>query len=221
APSDGVTVQMDSTSLPAAMIGIPLPADPGQHTFKASGAATGDLVTVTFAEAAKQNVVLKVHPTSLPAAPAAPAAPAGGPAGSTATTASSLRDEPVIADTSQVKGSGLRIASYVSLGVGAAGLGVGTYFLVKWSSARDEANTLFDQCHTHGACQERVDAKDSDAKSKLKIGVGGLVVGGVGVVAGITMLILDAGNSSKSAQQNAAHVAPVVGFNTLGLAGTF
>ncbi|MEO6603218.1 MAG: hypothetical protein ABIQ16_25260, partial [Polyangiaceae bacterium] len=38
APSDGVTVQMDSTSLPAAMIGIPLPADPGQHTFKASGA---------------------------------------------------------------------------------------------------------------------------------------------------------------------------------------
>jgi tetratricopeptide (TPR) repeat protein len=44
APADGVVVDMDGTTLPAAMIGIPLPTDPGRHVFKASGSATSEPV---------------------------------------------------------------------------------------------------------------------------------------------------------------------------------
>lgn len=225
APADGVTVQMDSTSLPAAMIGIPLPADPGQHTFKASGTATGDPVTVTFAEAAKQTVVLKVRSTGVPAAAAAPVAGAAEPATS---SVASPQSGPLKTDTSEVKGSGLRIASYVSFGVGAVGLGVGTYFLLKSGGTRDEADKLFSQCRTVnaqgncGALRQQFESKDSDADSQRTLGVAGLVVGGVGVVAGVTFLIIDlSSGSSKSAKSNEPHVIPVVGFNTLGLAGTF
>jgi tetratricopeptide (TPR) repeat protein len=57
-----VTVQMDGTALPAAMIGIPLPTDPGEHVFKASGPTIiSDPVTVRLAEAAKQTVTLTLR----------------------------------------------------------------------------------------------------------------------------------------------------------------
>jgi len=201
APADGVVVQMDGTTLPAAMIGIPLPADPGQHVFKASGSATGTPVT-----------------------PAAGAAPTGAPAASTPAST-----EPVTVDSSQVKGSGLRIASYVSFGLGAVGLGVGTFFILKSSSTRSESDKIYDDCRTGnplGKCldpikQSQIRSKDSDADSQGKIGVIGLVGGGVGVIAGITFLVLDASSGNKSAHQSTPHVTPVFGFRSLGLVGTF
>ncbi|MET0793704.1 MAG: hypothetical protein ABW061_19445 [Polyangiaceae bacterium] len=223
APADGVTVHMDSTALPPAMIGIPLPADPGQHVFEASGAATGDPVTVTFAEAAKQSVVLKVHSTGLPAAGAS--APVAAPAGPTNADASN--GSPLTADTSQIKGSGLRIASYVSFGVGAVGLGVGTLFLLKSKSSDDDAGKLFDQCvaiSRSGDCgpiRQQYESKTSDVESQKNVGIASLIVGGVGVAAGVTFLILDLSSSGQSAKSDAPRVLPVVGWNTLGLAGTF
>ena len=225
APADGVVVQMDGTTLPAAMIGIPLPADPGQHVFKASGSATGTPVTITLGEAAKQSVTLKLHATAVaPAAPAAGAAPTGAPAASTPAST-----EPVTVDSSQVKGSGLRIASYVSFGLGAVGLGVGTFFILKSSSTRSESDKIYDDCRTGnplGKCldpikQSQIRSKDSDADSQGKIGVIGLVGGGVGVIAGITFLVLDASSGNKSAHQSTPHVTPVFGFRSLGLVGTF
>ncbi|HEY3256628.1 MAG TPA: hypothetical protein VGJ91_21875, partial [Polyangiaceae bacterium] len=77
-----VSVQMDGTLLPAAMIGIPLPADPGEHVFKASGPTiTSEPVSVKLAEAAKQNVTLTLRSTGaaapVAARPAATAAAAG------------------------------------------------------------------------------------------------------------------------------------------------
>src|SRR3954466_13417012 len=45
------TVQMAGTPLPAAMIGIPLPADPGEHVFKATGPwIASDPLTVRLTE---------------------------------------------------------------------------------------------------------------------------------------------------------------------------
>jgi len=219
APADGVSVDMDGTTLPAAMIGIPLPTDPGQHVFKANGAASGEPVTVNIVEAAKQTVVLKVQPTGASGAPpvavGAPIAPGAG-----------TTSEPVADDRSQ-HGSGLRIASYASFGVGAVGLGLGTVFLLKAKSSNDDAGKLFDQCvamNSSGNCgplRDEYEAKNSDAKTQNAIGITSMVVGGVGVAAGVTFLILDARNSGRSARQSTPHVTPVFGFNSVGLVGAF
>jgi len=236
ASPEGVSVQMDSTALSAAMIGIPLPADPGQHVFKATGSATGDPVTVTLAEGAKQSVVLRVHSTGVraaaipAAAPAATsvAAPATGTAAPPSSTSSPPPSDSLSADTAAVHGSGLRIASYVSFGLGAVGLGGGTYFFLKSRTTGDEADKLYDQCRAvsaQGECGElrqQFEKKDSDANSQRTLGVVGLVVGGVGVAAGLTFLLIDlSSGSSKSAQNSAPRLIPVVGFETVGLAGTF
>ncbi len=222
APASGVVVDMDGTNLPAAMIGIPLPADPGLHTFKTSGTATGDPVTITLAEAAKQTVVLKVHSSGVPAAAPGTAPAAVGVGNTDATTG------PLVADAAPGSGtSGLRIASYVSFGVGAVGAGVGTFFLLKSKSSDDDAGKLFDQCVAIsrvgdcGPIRQQYESKQSDVDSQRNIGVASLIVGGVGVAAGVTFLILDLSSSSKSASNDAPRVIPVVGLNTLGLAGTF
>jgi len=218
APADGVSVDMDGTILPAAMIGIPLPTDPGRHTFKATGAATGEPVTVTVAEAAKQAVVLKVKPAAV-ATPVAAAAPVVPLAGNTS--------EP-FTDTQSERGAGLRIASYVSFGIGAVGLGVGTYFLLKAKSTDKEAGELFDRCveiSVEGNCgtlRNDYEQKNSDANSQRTAGVTSMIVGGVGVAAGVTFLILDLSqSSSKSAKHSAPYVAPVFGLNSVGLVGAF
>jgi hypothetical protein len=217
APPEGVTVDMDGTTLPAAMIGIPLPTDPGQHQFKASGTATSETVTVTVAESAKQTVVLKVRATAPVAAP--PVAAAAGSA--------NLSSSEPPADNSAQHGSGLRIASYVSFGVGAVGLGVGTYFLLKAKSTDDEAGDLFEQCvavNPAGDCgplRDQYEAKNSDATTQRGIGIASTIAGGVGVAAGVTFLIMDLSSSGKSARQTTPHVTPVFGFNSVGLVGTF
>ena len=215
AAAEGVSVDMDGTTLPAAMIGIPLPTDPGRHVFKASGTATSEPVTVTVVEAAKQTVTLQVQPMISPAqvAPAAPVAATNPP------------DEP--ADQGSKPGSALRVASYVSFGVGAVGLGLGTVFLLKAKGSDDDAGKLFDQCvaiDPAGDCgplRDQYEEKQSDSKSQQSIGIASMVVGGVGVAAGVTLLILSGGSSGKSARQSTPHVTPVFGLNSVGLLGTF
>ncbi|MEI9952676.1 MAG: hypothetical protein WDO74_27770 [Pseudomonadota bacterium] len=217
AAADGVNVDMDGQTLPLAMIGIPLPTDPGQHVFQASGTATSDPVTVTVAEATKQSVVLELHSA---------AAPAATPVVAGTGSANLAASDPLVSDRSQ-HGSRLRIASYVSFGVGAVGLGVGTYFLLKAKSTDNEAGKLFDQCVAIdpagdcGSIRDQYEAKDSDSNSQRNIGIASMIVGGVGVAAGVTFLILNATSSGKSARQSTPHVTPVFGFNSVGAVGSF
>ena len=217
APAEGVNVDMDGTTLPAAMVGIPLPTDPGQHVFKASGSAASEPLTVTVAEAVKQSVVLELHATGAPASTAA----ASGAGNLNVSSSDPLTDD-------RSHGSGLRIASYASFGIGALGLGFGTFFLLKAKSSDDDAGKLFDQCFAidrEGDCgpiRTEYETKDKDATSQRKIGIASTIVGGVGVAAGVTLLILDLSRSEKSTQQSTTpHVTPVFGFNSVGLLGTF
>ncbi|MEO7034538.1 MAG: hypothetical protein ABI548_11575 [Polyangiaceae bacterium] len=219
APAGGVSVQMDGATLSSAMVGIPLPVDPGQHVFAARGASAQSApVTVTVAEGAKETVMLTLRPST----PSAAAAHKPG-----ASTSADLTSEPLADDTGHSNGSGLRVGSYVAFGVGAVGLGLGAYFLVKSSSTRSSSNALYDSysCNATGSCTAAQQAayfgKVDDANSQRNLGVGALVVGGVGVVTGITLLILSSGQGTATAQNNAPHLTPLVGFRSLGLAGTF
>jgi hypothetical protein len=81
-----VTVTMDGEKVPPALLGLPLPVDPGSHTFQAAGTdLKSDPVTVSVAEGGSNAVTLtvksapgSVDPFAVPgAAAAAAAAPAG------------------------------------------------------------------------------------------------------------------------------------------------
>jgi hypothetical protein len=217
APATDVSVQMDGATLSAAMVGIPLPVDPGQHVFEARGASAQSApVTVTVAEGAKETVMLTLR--------ASTPAPAGS-AGASASASTSLTSDPLTDDSAHSSISGLSLASYVAFGVGAVGLGVGTYFLVKSSSTRSSSNNLFNSCNATPPCsdlqQSQIASKDSDADSQRNVGVGGLVVGGVGAITGVTLLILSSGHGAATAQNDAPRVTPLFGFRSFGLAGTF
>jgi hypothetical protein len=116
-------------------------------------------------------------------------------------------------------GNGLRTASFVAFGVGAVGAGVGTYFALQAADKYDQGNAL---CPSSGTCT-LTSAKDRERKQLGEDGDGaktislvGFIAGGVGVVGGVTLLLLSAGKHSEKAQ-----VAPYIGASELGLVGRF
>jgi hypothetical protein len=67
-----------------------------------------------------------------------------------------------------------------------------------------------------------VNELDSEADRSGTIGIAGLVVGGVGIATGVTLLVLSGGSSRNAARAPARpYVAPFVGRNTIGVKGAF
>ena len=233
--ANDVTLLMDGTALPSAMIGIPLPADPGSHEFKATATnAASDPVTLQLAESAKQNVTLTLKAVK----GAKPTPPAVADPSATSTHANVAAEqtpsstpapvEPAPARDAHAGGAGLTIASIVSFSVGAVGLGLGSFFLLESSSTRNEANRLDEECKvaSGGKCansvkQEQIVSKDNEADSQRKLGIVSMIGGGVGVVAGLAFLIADVSGGSSSARHIAPHVTPVFGFQSVGVVGNF
>lgn len=214
-PARDVSVQMDGAPLSAALVGIPFPVDPGQHVFVARGAtAQSAPVTIILAEGNKETVMLTLRATTQRTT-TEPGAH----------NSASFTSDPLVSDTPHANGSALRVGSYVAFGVGAVGLGVGAYFLVKASSTRDSANKMFDNCNSTKSCtmtnQDAIHAKDREANGQTKVGIGGLIVGGVGAATGVVLLILSSGQKTATAARAVPHVTPVFGFRSLGLVGTF
>lgn len=236
------TVQMDGTLLPAAMIGIPLPADPGEHVFKATGPwIASDPVTVRLSEAAKQTVTLKLRATGSPP-PAVAATPAPAPAAKTASTAGAATAAPPSAAASapepppQPTGGShtkhsvpLLVASGLSFAAGLASAGVGAYYFIQSSDTRNESDKLYEQCRLmgNGTCKDdklrdEILTKDNEADHQSKLGIVGMVGAGVGVAAGLTFLIVDLSTAkSESARAMTPHVTPVFGVQSVGVVGTF
>jgi hypothetical protein len=225
-PSGDVKVTMDGSPVPALLVGLMRPVDPGQHQFQASnGQATSDVVTVDAKPATRQTVELELKAQAAAAplppagaapapAPAAPVTPVGGPAPSPTT------DAP--ADTGGGTSS-LRIASFGLMGVGVAGLAVGTVFLVKGGATQKDADKLAvelcptNECDT--AQQAQIEKKDADAASQKTIGVVGLVAGGALAATGVVLFVLS-GNKDESAHVRPG-VTPYFGWQSVGVVGRF
>jgi hypothetical protein len=117
------------------------------------------------------------------------------------------------------------IGSIASFAVGAAGGVVGTMFLVKTLDTRGKSQDAYDACvartgRCYGGSPEalQVAELDREADKQLAVAITGLAVGGLGIAAGITLLVLD---QNRSTATSSAQVTPLVGLNYVGLAGTF
>jgi hypothetical protein len=197
--------------VPPALVDVPHPVNPGQHSLKAtSNGRTGETV-VTVVEGQSQTATIEMAPQAGAQPPATTAGAAiGTPAQDTGAT-------------SENKKKTFRIVSYVGFGVGVVGLGVGTVFALKYGSKESDANDLNDQCRSRGCTTAERDAirsLDDDANSAGTIATIGLLTGGVGLATGVTFLVLSLGGEAKQAGDR-PHVVPYLGMNRIGVTGTF
>jgi len=222
-----LAVLVDGTPINLVLVGVAQPVDPGEHRIEAG--ATGLRAAeqkVTLGDGERKSIVLKLEaapgaaplvavaqaPAATPAAqPSAAPAPVTSPAPTTDTGPAPANDK-----------SGLRIGSYVALGVGVVGLAAGTIFTLQSSSKRKDADEKFEECGGESGCRtgnplaDEVNQLDDDADSAKTLGIVGFAVGGAGIATGVTLFVLSSGSSEKQ-----AGIRPYFGFNTAGLRGRF
>ncbi|HTM43962.1 MAG TPA: hypothetical protein VL137_03350 [Polyangiaceae bacterium] len=204
AGATNVKVTLDGVEVPAALVGLETPVNPGKHTaLGVFSGADGAPQEVDIVEGAHSKV--EVAPAAAPAAAATAAA-----------TPASVQDQ----GTGSNKAKTLRIGSYVGFGVGVVGLTVGTVFLIKGAGKTSDANKAFDQCTPNCSTvdQHNIQSLDDDASSAKTVAVVGYVAGAVGIGAGVTLLILSNKASHDSAE---AHITPWVGWQSAGVSGSF
>ncbi len=213
-----LTVRMDGKRVAAALIGVAGPADPGKHMLAAkteSGATA--TATITLSAGDNKSIELDLEHSHASAAnvgkakPKPPAKPAQKPV-----------MPPSESDHGTKHGPMQRTLGFVGLGVGAAGLGVG---VVTGLMATSRYNSAKNECPAHRCVTGSTGAQDLDAFRSLRtVSTIGYVVGGVGVAAGVALL-LTAPHAKPAAENRAArelpHWTPWLGFGSAGVAGTF
>ena len=200
-----VRVAMDGQAVPSALVGVPYPADPGTHTLvaEADGMRSAP-VEVKLEEGGQQQVVLKLVP-----AEEAPVEPVKAD-GSGSVSSDDLKPGGM---------STMRLGSYISFGVGVVGLVGGTVFLISGNGKQADADSLFDSCEPNCTVgqKDEISSLDDEASSAKGLATVGFIVGGVGLAAGATLLLIDMNQSSAKAPA----VQPWVGLGSAGVRGTF
>ncbi len=211
-----LTVTMDGKPVAAALIGVSGPANPGKHTLTAtteSGATANG--SVTLKEGELKSIELDLDHSKVGAASPPPPATQPPP------TASKPVTPPPGGDQGTGHGSMQRTLGFVGLGIGAAGLGVGVITGLMATSRYNSAKT---ECPAHRCVTGSQGAKDLDSFRALRtVSTVGYVVGGVGVAAGVALL-LTAPKSTPAAEHAALDKprwTPFVGLGSAGVAGTF
>jgi hypothetical protein len=188
---DGLQIKRDGVALGHAEFGMPIPVDPGKHVIEATApmkkpfSASVDVaakqtdaqITVTLADedAPKPTPVAETTPGVRPIEPPTP-------------------EQPVQAQSSW---SGQKTAAVVALGVGVAGVAVGTIFGLVAKSKNDDALKP-ENCRTPSYCTAAGLSLTSDAKNAATLSTVGFVAGGVGVAAGAVLWLLAPSGSSRT-----------------------
>lgn len=217
-------VTLDGSPVHSALIGVARPIDPGEHQVHAQAPGfVPQTKKVTVDDAGKVSVTLELAAGAAPAAESA--APGIAPSQQASPTPAALG--PITtADAASVKGSNTpRIASYVAFGVGAVGLGVGTFFGLSSKSKRSQADDAFEQCGGETGCMnddplaQQVSELDASARTRKTISIVGFVVGGLGVGTGVALFVLS--RRHDEAPASSWTITPRIGLGNASVTGTF
>jgi hypothetical protein len=208
-----VEVSMDGEAVPAALVGVPSPVDPGEHRLEGKGPGLAAAPqTTTLADGERGTATLTF--TSVPDAAVAT------PVVAQAAHASAATPE----DTGASGRNTMRIAAYSAFGVGAVGLGIGTGFLLSSISKRSDADKLYADhcpCAKTDPVAGQIASLDDSARSAQTISIVGFVVGGVGVATGAVLFFLSGKKNTEPSSTVTATVTPWVGFGSVGISGTY
>lgn len=220
--ASNVRVTRNGEQVPAELLGLPAPINPGQYTYQAfADGMESTTTTISFREGVRETVLLTLR--DIPGAKAKAAAAAPSSEQPHAAASGSLTSAPP-SDSHASGGRPLLVGSIVGFGVAAAGAAIGTVFLVQGSNKQDIANAKFNEVCPNQTCSDevyrtQVGPLDDDATSKKNIALGSYIAGGVGLITGVTLLILDQNRGNSVAA--APRVMPMVGLGYAGLAGRF
>ncbi len=196
-----LVVKFDDKPIKSALVGVSMSVDPGKHRISAATPdGEGARAEVTLAEGKSERIVLTLVPGAAPVTRAAP-------------TISTTDSSPTtVGDRGVKKGKTQRILAYTSLGVGAAGLGVGLATALMANNKLDSAKK---------ACPERRCALGSQAEDDFNsfetlrtVSTASYIVGFVGVAAGVTLWLTAPSGEGPS-------VAAYAGVGSAGLRGAF
>jgi hypothetical protein len=130
-------------------------------------------------------------------------------------------------DTRQLGGNPtVKVAGYASLGFGAVGAGLGTFFLVRSLDRREEGDRVYEECANktlpesvqRAGCRLSDEKTDQETRERVRSGVSFGVAGAL-VATGVLLLVYS-GDSSGSASDEAA-LTPWVGPRQFGISGRF
>jgi tetratricopeptide (TPR) repeat protein len=225
-------VSVDGETIPAVMVGVPVPMDPGQHRVEAK--AVGYLPAwrkISLAEGQSERLSLDLAPD--PNAPPESEDPKDG----TEVEGAGADETPTRRKKKSKSGEGNPVYLYTSLGALAVGLGGvtwGTYHLAVAFDAKRKANDRFNTCPpsptepTKRVCtpevSKEVDALDTRDEESRTNSIVPYIVGGVGLILGTTLLVLFANSSAPESDaelEPGLRVQPWLGFQSVGVSGTF
>lgn len=195
APRDvNYEVTVNGAAVSKAMLGTARPTDPGEHNVEAL--AEGFLPargTIKLAEGQSSTIALSLEPDPSAAKPEPPPKPA--PAAEPPRTLH-------------------RTLGFVSLGVGGAGLLVGSMFGYLALSKRDQLEA---SC-VNKVCSPQLQGDLDAARTRGNVATAGFVVAGLGLAAGTTLLLWPQAAQLKT---SGVTLTPSLGWGNAGLAGTF
>jgi hypothetical protein len=219
-------VLIDGKELPAALVGLPTPLDPGEHSVSAQAQGkSAEAVKVTLEEGQRQSIDVALEHDAgarLPAEGQNEPVQTGEPSDAPAVAGETLSDPEV--DTGgqhSSSGGGMRIGSYVALGVGAVGLGAGVLFTLQSSAKRKE---VLEICPDPSSCpisrRSEVEDLNSSAGGLRTLATIGYIAGGVGIAAGVALFFLSSGQEQPQ-PTSALVIEPWLGIGSAGVTGRF
>ena len=202
-----ISVTVSGVAVPAALIGVERPTDPGSHEVVAT--APGYITqrsTIVLAEAGRETVTLRlpIDPNAAKEAPPVTPVAAAAPV------------EPPPAPPPQAS-QGTRTFAYVLIGTGVAGVAVGGITGAMALSKKGDLDCP--QNHCTGAEADKLDS----ARTMATLSTIGFAVGIPAAAVG-TVLLLTSGSPSKSAHAKPARrfaANPYLGPTSAGVVGTF
>jgi hypothetical protein len=183
--ADGASVTVNGSVVPAALIGVKRPVDPGSVTINAEtdGARASSTVVVAEGETKRVRLALRGGGATVPASKSAPAAPLTG------------SGEPVpAAVTDENSDGGRRTLGWIVLGAGAAGLAAGGVTGILAMTGRSS----IEGCEGTACPPSERDEVKSYNRMRT-ISTIGFIAGGVLAAGGLT-LVLTAPNETASAR---------------------
>jgi hypothetical protein len=195
-------VKLDGNVLDSAVLGTPVPVDPGKHAIEAS--AKGKKPFTTTIDVSDR---VRTPSVEIPALDVDPEA-------TKASAAAANADKPAPEDKGG-DGSGQRIASYVLMGVGVVGLGVGTVFGLKTSSTWADAKT-----HCTGLeCDRTGVLLATDAKNAGTVSTIAFIAGGALLAGGAVLFFTAPKGPAKAGSSGDMRVG--VGLGSVSMQGSF